>query len=812
MTATATEPAAPVPDGIVGLTATEAAERRERGQGNDVPAAPTRTFRQILRANLLTRFNALLGGLLVVILIVGPPNDALFGFVLVANALIGILQEWRAKRTLDRLAILSAPKARVLRDGAPGDVAIGEVVLDDVLILRPGDQVVVDGDVIEAQGLEVDESLLTGESDPQHKAPGDAVLSGSFVAAGSGHFVATKVGREAYAVALAEEARRFTLASSDLRSGIDRIIQLVSWAMLPTAALLLFSQLRAHDGLSEALASTVGGVVAMVPEGLVLLTSVAFAASVVRLGRQQVLVQELPAVETLARVDVICLDKTGTITAGDITFSDLEMLGDAAASTVASALAGLAASDPNPNATLAAVGRAPVVARAAADETWDARMAVPFSSARKWSGSDFGARGTWLLGAPEVLLAATAEGTEGTTRARVDELARLGRRVVLLTHTAQPLAGDELPVGLVPAALVLLADQVRPDAEETLRYFVAQDVRVKVISGDNPNTVAAVAREAGVPDVAEGYDGRDLPEDEAALAEVLERHHVFGRVKPHQKRAMVKALQSNGHVVAMTGDGVNDVLALKDADIGIAMGSGSSASRAAAQIVLLDGRFATMPDVVAEGRRVINNIERVANLFLTKTTYSMLLALSVGVIGLAFPFLPRHLTLVGSITIGIPAFFLALAPNHHRARSGFVPRVLRFAVPAGTLAAIVTLVAYGVAHSDDAVTLDQARTVATLTLVSTGLCILVRLATPFNAWRKALVLSMVGLFAAVLAFPPARAFFALELPPPWLYGVVAGLVVAQELAWRMLLARLSATGWAPPPAETDPPRPNGVDA
>ena len=778
------------PDGIVGLTAAEVADRRQRGQGNDVPSAPTRTIPQILRANLFTRFNALLGSLLAVILVVGPLNDALFGFVLVANALIGILQEWRAKRTLDKLAILSAPKARVLRDGVPAEVNVAEVVLDDVLVLRPGDQVVVDGDVVESQGMEIDESLLTGESDPQHKAPGDTVLSGSFVAAGSGHFVATKVGREAYAVALAEEARRFTLASSELRSGIDRIIKLVSWAMLPTAALLLFSQLRAHDGLSEAIASTVGGVVAMVPEGLVLLTSVAFAASVVRLGRQQVLVQELPAVETLARVDVICLDKTGTITAGDIAFSDLEPLGDEAESTVASALAGLAASDPNPNATLNAIGRAPVVARAAAEGTWDARVAVPFSSARKWSGSEFEEHGTWLLGAPEVLLAATAEGIDGPTRTRVDELARQGRRVVLLARTDQPMAGDEMPAGLAPAALVVLADQVRPDAHETLQYFVAQDVRVKVISGDNPNTVAAVAREAGVPDVGDGFDGADLPDDEAALAEVLEHHHVFGRVKPHQKRAMVKALQSKGHVVAMTGDGVNDVLALKDADIGIAMGSGSSASRAAAQIVLLDGRFATMPSVVAEGRRVINNIERVANLFLTKTAYSMLLALSVGVIGLAFPFLPRHLTLVGSVTIGIPAFFLALAPNKNRARSGFVPRVLRFAMPAGTLAAIVTLSAYGIAHNDTGISLDQARTVATLALVSTGLCILVRLAKPFNAWRKVLVLSMIGLFATILVLPPAREFFALELPPLYLYGVVAALVAAQELVWRSIRGRL----------------------
>jgi magnesium-transporting ATPase (P-type) len=321
---------------------------------------------------------------------------------------------------------------------------------------------------------------------------------------------------------------------------------------------------------------------------------------------------------------------------------------------------------------------------------------------------------------------------------------------------------------------------------------------VKVISGDHPHTVAAVAREAGVPDATAAFDAQDLPDDPEALAAAVDEHHVFGRVKPHQKRAMVKALQDRGHVVAMTGDGVNDVLALKDADIGIAMGSGSSASRAAAQIVLLDGKFSSMPAVVAEGRRVINNIERVANLFLSKTMYSMLLALSVGVIGFAFPFLPRHLTLVGSLTIGIPAFFLALAPNIHRAQSGFVPRVLRFAVPAGTLAAICTLTAYSIAHAADSISLDQARTTAALVLVGVGLCILVRLAQPFNLWRKTLVLTMIGLFAAILAVPAARDFFALELPPPWLWAVGVGIVAAQEIVWRVVVPRVSMLGWDPP--------------
>jgi cation-transporting ATPase E len=740
-----------------GLTSAEVADRRARGLANDLPDTPTRTVGQILRANLLTRFNFLLGGLLVVILVVGPINDALFGGVLVANAAIGIYQELRAKRTLDRLAILSAPRARVVRDGREQDVAVNEVVLDDVLELRPGDQIVVDAEVVEAAGLEVDESLLTGESDPVGKHEGDDVLSGSFVAAGSGYVRATRVGAEAYATKLAEEARRFTLATSELRTGIDDIIRLISYAMAPTAVLLLISQLRSHEDWQEAAAGTVAGVVAMVPEGLVLLTSMAFAAGVVRLARRQALVQELPAIETLARVDVLCLDKTGTITAGDITFVGLEALDDATdEDEVHRALVALVGAEANPNATLRAVAAAvePVSPAPLAPDA-----VVPFSSARKWSGATVAGGPTWLLGAPEILAG------EADLRKAIARHAEAGRRVVLLARSATPLHGEALPPDVEPVALVVLADQIRPEAPDTLRFFTAQGVTLKVISGDNPVTVAAVAREAGLPGAERAMDARDLPDDEDGLTAALEEHAVFGRVQPHQKRAMVHALQGAGHTVAMTGDGVNDVLALKDADMGIAMGSGSSASRAAAQLVLLNSSFATLPAVVAEGRRVINNIERVANLFLVKTTYSMLLALAVGVAHVPFPFLPRHLTLVGSLTIGIPSFFLALAPNDRRAVPGFVRRVLRFAIPAGTLAAIATFVAYAVGREVLDLVLDEARTTAALVLLSCGLFVLIRLARPLTAWRAALVGTMVGAFALALLVPRAREFFALDLPP-----------------------------------------------
>ena len=759
-----------------GLTAAEVAERVERGLVNDVPSAPTRTIGQIVRSNLVTRFNLLLGSLLAVILVVGPLQDALFGLVIVANTVVGIVQEVRAKRTLDRLEVVNAPRARVVRDGRLSELAVGQVVLDDVLEAAAGDQVVVDGEVLEAAGLEVDESLLTGESEPVDRRPGDRLLSGSFVAAGSGRYQATKVGREAYAVRLTEEARRFTLARSELRAGVDQILKYVTWALVPTAALLFVSQLRLEHGVRAGLSGAVAGTVAMVPEGLVLLTSVAFAVGVVRLGRRQVLVRELPAVETLARVDVICFDKTGTITAGDLAVQGLEP--PDGAGEAAAALGALAAADPNPNATLRAIGQA-----FPAPEGWRPEAAVPFSSARKWSGASFPGRGAYLLGAPEILLGGTDGGRELLRRA--EQIAVEGRRVVLLAHSARPLDGERPPAGLEPRAMVVIGDQVRGDAADTVAWFAAEGVRVKVVSGDHPRTVGAIAGQVGIAGADQPVDARSLPEAPAALADLLEARSVFGRVVPRQKREMVEALEARGHVVAMTGDGVNDVLALKDADLGIAMGGGSAASRAVAELVLMDGRFATLPAVMAEGRRVIANIERVAKVFVTKTVYATLLALAVGLAGLAFPFLPRHLTLISSLTIGIPGFFLALEPNTQCSRPGFVGRTLAFAAPAGLTAALGTLVAYQVADVAD-VPQDEARTTATLALAGLGLVVLALAARPLNPLRRLLLAAMAAAFAVVLLVPFLRVFFALDLPP--LPVALAALALVAALGGLLTLA------------------------
>ncbi|MEA2521511.1 MAG: cation-transporting P-type ATPase, partial [Actinomycetota bacterium] len=751
-----------------GLTAAEVAARVADGRINTLPDARTRTVSQIVRANVLTRFNALLGSMFVLILVTGHLRDGLFGLVLVANALIGIVQEVRAKRTLDRLTLLTAPKARVRRSGAEIDLPVGDVVQDDLLMVSPGSQLVVDGEVTTSEGLELDESLLTGESDAAPKAVGDAVLSGSFVAAGNGSVRATKVGVTAYAATLAVEAKRFALTSSELRSSIDRILTWVTWAIVPTAALLFASQLRHHADWRAAVTGAVAGTVAMVPEGLVLLTSVAFAMSVLRLSRAHVLVQELPAVEGLARVDVLCIDKTGTLTEGRLTVRSVEPL--TGATDVASILSAFAAADPSPNATMRAIG-------ASAGTAPQRRVsgAVPFSSTRRWSAVAFEDGDAFILGGADVI-----PGLSDPAAARAAELVADGGRVLVLAASSDGLpdpAGDlDSPA---PLALISLGDTIRADAAETLAYFAEQDVRVMVLSGDDPRTVGAIAAQLEVPGADRAVDARDLPDDPAALVAALAQTNVFGRVTPHRKRDMVAALQAAGHTVAMTGDGVNDALALKSADIGIAMGSGSDATRAVAQLVLLDSRFSTMPAVVAEGRRVLANIEHTSGLYLTKTVYAMLISLAVGVAGFAFPFLPRHLTLIGAITIGIPSFFLALAPNARRFLPGFLRRVVRFAAPTGALAAVATFLAYALAKGEPGVSLAGARTTAVMVLTWIGLLVLSIVAAPLQGWRLALVGAMAGLFVLAMTVPGSRTFFALEVPKliVWLAGMGIAAIV-----------------------------------
>ncbi len=792
--------------GDKGLTRAEVEERVRRGLVNSAPPEAGRSLWHIVRANAFNRFNAILGTLFVVILLAGAPlHDALFGGVLLLNTLIGTAQELRAKMALERLSLLAAPRVRVLREGQIVEVPQEEVVLDDIMELRAGDQLVADGEVLLSEGLELDESMLTGESVPVRKEAGDEALSGTVVVAGSGLIRAQAVGADAYARKLAAEARRFKLAASELREGINLILLYITWAMIPAGLLLLYSQLKSSGALSgftlgrlrDSVPGVVAGLVGMVPEGLVLLTSMAFAVAALTLARRRVLVQELPAVEGLARVDVFCVDKTGTLTEGGLAFGRLELLGDGdseedLAGQAEKALVAMAAASPSRNPTMEAIGAA---FPRPSGEGWEPVASVPFSSARKWSSVSFSSHGTWLLGAPEVLLS----GNRGDERLleRVGEIAAGGARVLLLAHSDGRLEEPKLPPSFRPAALLVLEEKVREDAPETMRYFREQGVEIKVISGDNPVTVAAVAERAGIEGAGSPVDARSLPEEGEELAERLEAHSVFGRVVPHQKRGMVRALQSRGHTVAMTGDGVNDVLALKDADIGVAMGSGAPATRAVAELVLLDGRFSTMPGVVAEGRRVIANMERVANFFITKTTYATVLAVLVGVLGWKYPLLPRQLTLVSSITIGIPAFILSFAPTRRRYRPGFVKRVLWFAVPAGLFASMAIILTYAITKGlypevvDPKTSLLQPdpRSCLMVTLVTSifGLWILARLARPLRGWRLGLLLSMVGLLALTLAVPWFRHFLSLQFPGPLTLLLSMGLAADSILCFEYCL-------------------------
>jgi len=777
-----------------GLSAHEVEARVAAGKVNLTDDRSSRSVGQILRTNTFTLFNLILAVALVLVLVTGRWQDAAFGFVMIINLAIGVFTEVRAKRTLDRLSILSAPHALVVRDGAEQKIAIGDVVLDDVVRIATGDQVPADGELVALTGLEVDESLLTGESRPVHKQVGDEVLSGSAVVAGVGTYRVNRVGVDGYANKLTAAAKKFSVVHSELRAGINTILKIVSVLIVPIAALLFWSQLRAvpewklhgwsalwvDDNWKDATVSAVAGVVGMIPDGLVLLTSLNFALAAMLLARQKVLVQELPAVEILARVDVLCLDKTGTLTDGHISLTALDDVAEPQAGA-REALAALAAADGG-NATSEALaagldGVAPAPTTAA----------VPFSSARKWSAVQTDAA-SWVLGAPEVLLAGRSDDVATAALATVRTHAATGARVVLLARTPGtdlPSVDVPLPDDLVPALVAVLGERVRPDAAQTLEYFREQGVRAIVISGDNPTTVGAIASGLdllGDGQPIEGYDARTLPTEQDALAELLETERVFGRVVPEQKHAIVKALQSRGHVVAMTGDGVNDSLALKDADLGIAMGNGAPATKAVARLVLLDGRFSTLPGVLGQGRRVMANMERVATLFLTKTTYSFFLALASVILVWDYPFLPRHLTLASSLTIGIPAFFLALPPNNRRYLAGFLRRVLWFAVPIGVVLGAAILTTFAWLRSDGT---DVARTATTAVLIGAGLWVVGILARPAQGWKVAMVAALAAAGVGAYLVPFVRRFFELEHLGSKDWAVAAVIVV---ITWVLIEA------------------------
>lgn len=766
----------------VGLSDAEVESRVASGQVNVTPEPPGRSFAQIVAANVFTIVNAIMLTLFVLILVSGNPKDGLFVGVVVSNAVIGVVQEVRARRELRKLAVVTEPIVKVVRNGQVVEIASEDVVLDDVIELQLGGQVPVDGKVLDATGLRLDESMLTGESLPVAKDRDDEVLSGSFVAGGNGRILATAVGADSYASELATEAKQFAAVRSQLRDGIDRILRWLS-VIIPIASIFLFfNLLSAEDRWEDALVGTVAAAVAMVPDGLVLLTSLSFMAGMVALARRKALAKQLSTVEVLARVDVLCLDKTGTITTGEITFTQVHAAEGRSEDDARQGLVALASADRAPNPTMAAI-----VDGVGTDSSWAVDQVEPFDSERKWSAASFSGQGWFYLGAPDFLL-----GADDPLRGLVEELSAAGKRLVaVVTSDAGP-DGDRLPGDTRTLAIVELDDEIRPDAGEILGYFAEQNVTIKVISGDNQDTVSAIAERAGLQILGQPTDARDLPDDVDELAAAIEGSTVFGRVKPQQKQAMVRALQSRGHVVAMTGDGVNDVLALKDADLGISMGSGSEATKAVADLVLTDNAFSSLPTVVNEGRKVINNVERVSKLFVSKSVYAVLLTVAVGLLDSPFPFLPRHLTLIGTFSIGVPGFFLALAPEVDLIRPGFLTRVLRFSVPSGVIAGSATLAAYEAALHGSGLEIEQARTLATVTLLSIGLVILTVASRPLRPWKVGLVAAMAVGYVVVLVVPFLRHYFVMELfwSSAWWFAAAA---VAAAGALIVLVARVVST-------------------
>jgi magnesium-transporting ATPase (P-type) len=787
--ATAAEPVVAEPTGAIdevshdGLTAAEVAQRRQAGKVNRSERRTSRSIGEIVRANVLTRFNAIISALAVVVLIFGSPIDALFAGVMVLNAVIGVVQEVRAKRSLDRLTILIAPRVLVVRDGAEQEVDPGELVIDDLVRLRSGDEVPVDGVVIDSDGLEVDESALTGEADAVVKDSGGEVLSGSAVVSGSALIKATRVGRDRWIEGLVAEAREFVLTHSELRVGVDRILTVIGWMIVPLGALSVWSQLRSDQEFDEAMVSSVAAIVGLIPQGLVLLVSMAMAVATLRLGRNQVVVQELHAVEGLARIDVLCVDKTGTLTTGQFELDDVVAFGDDLDSMRAG-LGALVHAEASPTASSRVIAEA-----VSCPDGWQPVSQVAFSSARKWSATAFDGKGTWVMGAPEVLLDAVGSEADSAPRRRVSELAAEARRVLLVAHSDGTIDGQELPAGLAAVGLVVLVEQLRSDAGQIMAYFADQHVSVKIISGDSSETVSAVAGRLGIAGGDRHVDLRHV--EDGAYDAMVEESIVFGRVRPEQKRDLVDALQRAGHTVAMTGDGVNDIPALKRADIGIAMNTATPATKSVAQLVLVDGRFDRLPSVVAEGRRVVANMERVSTLFITKTVYSVMFVLAIGISGSVFPFLPRHISLISEFTIGVPAFLLSFRAADQPTRPGYLRRVVRFAVPAGLIASAVVLATYWIARSPavDA-TLAEARSVATISLAATALWILYRLIRPMDRYDACLLTGLATALCLIAVTDPGRRFYALDWPTGENLLVLGSITIVSIVMFEAVLAVL----------------------
>jgi cation-transporting P-type ATPase E len=789
-----------------GLSSAEAAKRlRELGPP---PDTSSRSVSSIVAGNVFTLFNAIIGVFFVLILSLGLIADAVFGLIAIVNSYIGIRQELKAKRTLDELAVVVAPHARVLRDGGAISLTAEAIVPGDVIAIEPGDQLVADGETIASRGMILDESMLTGEADGVRKEVGERALSGSFCIAGSGRYRVDAVREESYAGRLAGEAKAFRHPPSPLQGEVNRVIVACTWAMAPLAALLLLTfQLRGTD-LVDAAQTATAGLVTLIPEGLVLLMSVTFAVAAVRLARKDTLVQQMSATESLAAVDTICVDKTGTLTDGELRLLGVEVAEGVDPDEARAALGRFAASAGDRNRTLETIADAfPSQAGRIGGE-------VPFSSSWKWSGLRLG-RASYVMGAPDILAAAEALTLPPGLARKLEEETAAGRRVVAFGQSSEALPDDPAhtpPPRLSAVALVVLEETLRPDAAETIATIREQPIDLKLISGDARATVTAVAQAVGVPADAGVIEGSELPEGIEELAAVARRNTIFCRIAPEQKRALVEALRASGRYTAMIGDGVNDVPALKQARLAVAMGSGAQVTKGIADVVLLEDEFARLPEAVAEGRRIARNIHRLGRLYLTKSVYAAALILLVAVPGFAFPFLPRHLTLAAFLTIGIPSFVLALAPSDGPLYRGRLLRALAaFAVPAGLATALGSILCFFLVDTVFGGSLEAGRTAATTTLIVLGLAFVLLLERgpgrehiAIQSYMLAMVAGLGALYALILAAAPVRDFFEMTLldASQWFLALLCsavGLTIA-SLLWRLpQIERLESPGYEPAP-------------
>lgn len=754
------------PDPAVGLSAQQVEQRMREGLHNGDSGIKSKTEGQIIWENVFTFFNLLNFALALAVILVGSPRSALFMGVIFSNIVIGSFQGIRAKHTIDKLSLISSPKAQVIRGGQPLTIQVEDVVLDDILVFSAGNQICADATVAAGE-CEVNESLLTGESDPIVKQPGDPLLSGSFVVSGSCQAQVERVGAESYANKIAGEASGVKKRSSEIMNSIDFIVKIIGFGIVPIGGLLFWKQYFVlGDAFQNSVVSTAAAMVGMIPEGLVLLISLAFAVSVIKLSAHKTLVQDMYCVETLARVDTLCLDKTGTITEGSMQVDELVPLGGFTEENMTEALTALVNSLNDSNPTFMALKE-----HLPETSAWRAGDTVPFSSARKWSGAFFPGRGCYVMGAGEFIL---GQGF-APYKAQAESYSQNGQRVLLLAKAQGPFDGKELPEGVKAMGLVLISDKIRKEAPSTLRYFADQGVDLKVISGDNAVTVANIARKAGLDNADKYVDATTLRTEED-IRQAVREYAVFGRVTPQQKLAFVKALKEDGHTVAMTGDGVNDVLALKEADCSVAMASGSDAARTVSNLVLLDSNFASMPVVVQEGRRSINNLQRSSSLFLVKTIFSALIGVLFIFINYSYPFEPIQQTLISSLTIGIPSFILALEPNNDRLRGKFINNVIRMCIPAA-LTMTANIVVLCTLAEPLGLTSQETSTMAVIMTAMTGFIMLFKVSAPFNTLRGLLFWTLLTAFT--LAFLFFGWFFSLvSLTLPMLIALMPLLLFA----------------------------------